>query len=346
MKTIPLNSIFLTLFFLTEYSYSAPSGVSPSTSDGVTDEVQETNEKSDTEEGLPGENASDEKLTSEKLTSEVPSTISKEEAAQIEEWIEQLSESSLTKRRKAKTELARAGAAAIPFLAKGALSNQRDVIVYSLEVLGEISRKSKDESARRAARVTLEMLAESDQPSTSERARRMLETEPASGIEAFPKWNDPKSEFSGGGRGMNRSVSVSNVNGMKTIRVEEGGRVTTLRDESRGRIRVSIEEGEETREFVAKNAEDLQRQDAAAYAIYAQQTNGFGGMQALPQMQGIGNFQGGAVGAMGGNVAGNGPQTQQMMIQHLEELKQRLAENPQMVQMLEMQIQALRGQGD
>lgn len=261
---------------------------------------------------------------------------------ELEKLVEQLNEASLTKRRKARTQLREAGADAIPYLAKAALSGKRDAIASAIEILGEIHRDSKDEAAREAAKVTLEMLADSDQPSTAERAKRMLSVKKADGIEAFPEWNDPKSEFAGGG-GMNRSISVSSINGMKTIRVEEGGKITTIRDERRGAIRVITEEGEEKREIVARNADDLKTKDPAAYELYSQQSNGFGGAGMFPGFPGGGQFQFGN-GVAGGNaqINGNNQMAQEMMVKQLEELQKRFAGNPQMQQALQQQIDAMK----
>lgn len=300
------------------------------------------------------------------------------ESAKLESMIEQLSESSLTKRRKAKEALVEADSNAIPLLAKAALSDKRELIVYSLEVLGTLMEKSPSEETRKAARITLQMLSESDQRSTADRAKQILGSKTDEGIEAFPGWDDRNSDFAGGGGG-GRNVSVSSVNGAKTIRVEEGGRVTTLRDEARGRIRVSIQEGDKKKQFVARNLEDLKKKDADAGALYEEQSNGVsssnsnvsggppqggfsggfaggsfsggfaggvngGGMNGGMQ-QGMGNFKaqqfGGAFGGNAGNAA-NDQAGKLMMIQQLEELKRRMADNPAMTQMLDAQIQALK----
>lgn len=240
------------------------------------------------------------------------------ESAKLESMIEQLNESSLTKRRKAKEALVEADASAIPLLAKAALSDKRELIVYSLEVLGALMEKSPSEETRKAARITLQMLSESDQRSTADRAKRILGSKADEGIEAFPGWDDRNSDFAGGGGG-GRNVSVSSVNGAKTIRVEEGGRVTTLRDEARGRIRVSIEEGYKKKQFVAKNLEDLKKKDAEAGALYEEQSNGVSSVSSgssssssnvsggLPQGGFSGGFAGGSFsGGFAGGVNGDG----------------------------------------
>lgn len=295
-------------------------------------------------------------------------------AAELESWIEQLTESSLTKRRKAKEALVQADAAAIPLLAKAALSDRRELIVYSLEILGTLADKSPAEETRKAARTTLQTLADSELPSTSERAKQILSSQPTDGIEAFPGWDDPNSGYGGGMNGaVKRSVSVSSVNGVKTIRIEDSGKITTFRDEPRGAIRVTLEdEGKKKKEFVAKNLADLKKKDADSHALYEQHSNGVGGggfggasfsgggfSGGTQQFGGFGNsfafgpggvvvgkpqMVGGAVafGNAGGQV--NNEAATAMMIQQLEELKKRLADHPEMVQMLDSQIEALKKQ--
>lgn len=303
-------------------------------------------------------------------------------ATEVDSWIEQLNEPSLTKRRKAKESLIKLDAAAIPFLAKAALSDRRELIVYSLEVLGILMDKSPSEETRKAARITLEMLSESDQPSTADRAKQMLNTKPGDQIEAFPGWNDPNAGFANG-FGNKRSVSASNSNGVKSIRIEVDGKVTTFRDEPRGAIRVSIDEAGKKNEFVAKNLADLKKKNPDAHALYEEHSKGLGGAMgfvggfppgAFPangfnmNFGGAANVGGQQVGPLGPNQAngivfGNQQNFQgafagnagnfvgdeaakEMMIQHLEELKKRLADNPAMSQMLDSQIQSLKAKPD
>jgi hypothetical protein len=297
---------------------------------------------------------------------------------EIEAWIEQLNEPSLTKRRKAKESLVQSDAASIPYLAKAALSDKRELIVYSLEVLGTLMEKSPNEETRKAARTTLQMLSECPQPSTADRAKQILNTKVGDQIEAFPAWNDPNSGF-GNNFGAKRSVSASNNNGVKTIRIEEDGKITTFRDEPKGAIRVSIEEAGKKKEFVAKNLADLKKKNPEANALYEEHSKGLGGGMAFAggfpqggfpangfnmnfggaanvggqQFNQVGpipfngvagfnqqNFQGAVAGNVG-NLESN-EAAKEMMIQQLEELKRRLADNPAMSQMLETQIQSLK----
>jgi len=142
------------------------------------------------------------------------------ERSQIDSWVQQLDHQRLTKRVQAKKRLLAAGSQAVPALAKAALSDKREAIERSIDVLGSLSQ-SDDEEAATAARVTLQMLSESDRPSTAERARRVLNTKPADGIQPFEGWDQAGNPFAGGGS--NRSVSVSSVNGVRTIRIQEDG---------------------------------------------------------------------------------------------------------------------------
>lgn len=313
-----------------------------------------------------------------KLTSPAAPPLSDLKATEVEAWIEQLAAPSLTKRKKAKENLVQTDAAAIPFLAKAALSDERELIVYSLEVLGTLMEKSPSEETRKAAKITLQMLAESDQPSTADRATQILGSKQSDQIAAFPGWNDPNSGF-GNGLGVKRSVSASNSNGIKTIRIEEDGKVTTFRDEPRGAIRVSVEEGNKKKEFVAKNPSDLKKKDPNAHALYEEHSKGLGGPMGFAGGFPPGGFPAnGFNGAFGGVVNGGAQQfgqfgpnqpngavgfhqqnfqagfagndgnaeadaaAKEMMIQQLEELKKRLADNPAMAQMLESQIQSLK----
>lgn len=284
----------------------------------------------------------------------------------IEAWIEQLDADSLTKRQEARKQLTKAGQIAIPALAKAALSDKRDVIAHSIDILSEIVKNSEDAEAKKAANVVLETLAESEKPSTAQRAKLALEAKKDNGIQAFPGWDKPGSEFAGGGlgRNVNRRVSVSNFNGVKTISITEAGTTTVLQDEPSGAIRVRITGGEKPKEFVAKNLDDLKKKDPAVHALY-QQHAGSARVNVFGMSRRLGGFGRGAVFGPGGafangaNLAGNpafgnaqgvvgnaagGNAANQLMIQQLTDLKNRMAGNALMQQMLDQQIKELQPQ--
>lgn len=272
----------------------------------------------------------------------------------IGKWIEQLDANSLTKRQKARRELTKAGQAAIPALAKAALSDKRDLITHSIDILAEIAKTSDVAETKKAATVALEMLSESDKPSTAERAKLALQAEKDGGIQAFPGWDQPGGEFAGGNRFSDRSVSVSNINGMKTITIKEAGKTTMLQDQPSGGIGVRITGDGEPKQFAAANLDELKQKDPAAFALY-QQYGGNAGGQRIANF-GFGGF--GLPGGFGNNmnmIAGgaqaNGPAdinnagagtAKQMMIQQLTEMKKRMAGNPAMQQLFDQQIKDLQ----
>ena len=265
---------------------------------------------------------------------------------QIDKWVEQLGHERLTERIKAEKQLIAAGKEAIPALAKAALAGNRATIEKSIDVLGKLAQ-SKDEKTQEAARITLQMLSESDQPSTADRAKIALNTKEADGIKPFEGWDKPGNQFAGGGQ-MNRSVSMSNINGMRTISVKEGPLETTIQELQGGKILAQVTGGEKPVELIAKNAEDLKKKLPEAAALYEQYTAGNQGPAMLFPGFGFGNVAGGqqtttsSITIQGGTINGNGGSTQ-LLKQQLTELKNRMKGNPQMQQLLDHQIRALSG---
>lgn len=276
---------------------------------------------------------------------------------EIDELVAQLDHERLTKRQQAQKRLLGLGKAAIPALAKAALSGKRETIEKSIDVLAKLAQ-AKDENTRDAARVTLQMLSESEQPSTADRAKLALNSREAEGIQPFEGWDKPGNEFARGGQ-MNRSVSVSNVNGVRSINVKEGGRETSIMELAGGRLFVSITGGEEPIELTAKNLDDLKKKQPEAAALYEQYSGGNmpGGFNFPGAMFGKGNaaFNGGNAKAFGngmvfgnrmvfGNgIPGNGNfgDSGQALIRQLEELKGRM-NDPAMQALIDQQIEMLK----
>ncbi|MCA9083124.1 MAG: hypothetical protein KDA81_03670 [Planctomycetaceae bacterium] len=262
---------------------------------------------------------------------------------QIDAWVEQLGHQTLTKRVQAKKELLNAGKTAIPSLAKAALSDKREAIERSIDILGALAQ-SKDEETADAARVTLKMLSESKQPSTAERAKSVLNTKEADGIKPFEGWDKAGTPFAGGGG--TRSVSVSNVNGVRTITVVENGRETFIQEVPGRGIRVKTEDDGKPIDVIARNAADLEKRLPEVHELYKQATSGpglttgFGQVGAFPfanaNAVAIANCCPPSTLNSAGQVSAN-----QMLLQQLNELKRRMAGNPAMQQLLDQQIQAM-----
>lgn len=263
------------------------------------------------------------------------------QSQQIDEWVSQLGHERLTERIKAEKQLVAAGKEAIPSLAKAALSGDRATIEKSIDVLGKLAQ-SKDEETKEAARITLQMLSESDQPSTADRAKIALNTKEADGIQPFEGWDKPGNQFAGGGQ-INRSVSVSNFNGLRTINVKEGELETTIQELRGGKIRAKVTGGEEPVELVAKNAKDLKKKNPEIAALYEQYTSGQEESGIRFPGFGFGNAGGGQQ-AFGSNVMIRNGGNHEMLRKQLTNLKERMGDNPAMQQLLDQQIRALGGE--
>jgi hypothetical protein len=279
-----------------------------------------------------------------------PKANSDAKPGEIEEQVAQLDHERLTKRQQAQKKLLSMGKAAIPALAKAALSGKRETIEKSIDVLAKLAQSS-DESTKDAARVTLQMLSESEQPSTADRAKLALNSREAEGIKPFEGWDKPGNVFAGGGQ-MNRSVTVSRVNGVLAVNVKEAGKETSIQELVGGKLFVAITGGEKPIELMAKNLDDLRKKQPEAAALYEQYAGGkmpagFNGAFNGAFNGGMANVFGNGM-AIGNGFAANGFQgngnfgdASQMVIRQLEQLKGRMAD-PAMQAMIDQQIQALR----
>jgi len=276
-----------------------------------------------------------------------PKADSEAKPNEIDELVAQLDHERLTKRQQAQKKLLGMGKSAIPALAKAALSGKRETIEKSIDVLAKLAQ-SKDEDTKDAARVTLQMLSESEQPSTADRAKLALSSKEADGIKPFEGWDKPGNEFAGGGQ-RNRSVSVSSVNGVRSINVKEGGLETSIQELGGGKLFVSITGGEKPIELTARNLADLKKKQPEAAAIYEQYAGGkmpagFN-IPGMPFGKANGAFKGGNANVFGNGAAGNGNlgDANQMLIRQLEELQQRMAD-PAIQAMIGQQIETLKRQ--
>lgn len=269
---------------------------------------------------------------------------------QITQFIEQLNDSSLTKRSEARKKLTQFGQQAIGQLTTAALSDKRELITQSIDILADMANNAEDKETADAAKIALQSLAESDKPSTADRAKLALDSEKDGGIKAFPGWDKPNSEFNGNmGGGMNRSVSVSSSNGVKTITIKENGITTVIQDLAGGKIGVQVTGGEKPVQFVANNKDELKKKDEGLFALYEQYNNGmqlrgFGNIGNMLGQTGNGNRAGAEAIAGESNVETTGGPATAMLIQHLTQMKQRFPADHPMQKMLDQQIAELVGQ--
>jgi len=219
---------------------------------------------------------------------------------QVAELIKQLDDVNFNKRQTATRKLAQAGEQVIPALEEAAKGDSREVITRSIDIL----KKLMEGGAEAPAKAALERLAESDRPSTSQRARNALkpaEGEQPGGLQPFGQMFPGGGNVQGniqirvlGGPGA-KKISIKNNNGNKQIEAEEGDKKIKISEEAGGKIKVEItqknDQGkEETKKYEAKDAAELKKKHPEAHKEYEKYSKqgagnviiGGGGIQIMP----------------------------------------------------------------
>jgi hypothetical protein len=212
----------------------------------------------------------------------------------IDQWIKQLDADKFADRQAAGEKLYAAGKSAIPALTEAAAGDSLEVTVRSIDLLQRLM-DSEDKSVKAAAKEGLEKIAKSDKTNAARRAKQVLK----------PEEEQPQQQPPGGmniGRvqlqmGGMKSVNISESNGVKEIKAEDGDRkinITKNADESiEMEITDKVNGKDVTEKYSAKNAGELKKKSPKAYETYkeyAEDNNALGG--GMLQL----NFGGGALG--------------------------------------------------
>ncbi|NQU24589.1 MAG: hypothetical protein HQ567_25180 [Candidatus Nealsonbacteria bacterium] len=215
-------------------------------------------------------------------------------ADQIGQWIKQLDADEFSAREAAAVKLAEAGKSAIDGLAEAAVGESLEPATRSMQILRKLYG-SDDEPTKTAAKEALKKIAKAGHSTSSPRAKQLISPKPKE--QALPGvLGMPNIQIFGGGNviaATTKSVSVSNVNGVKEIKVEEDGRKIKIKDDPKSGIEMSITETkdgkEKTKTVKAKNADELKKKDKAAYDLYKEydQQNVGGAIQIQLQAGGI-----------------------------------------------------------
>lgn len=187
--------------------------------------------------------------------------------------IKKLDAETFREREEAAQKLAALGKEAIPALAKAAEDGTLETGIRSLDILKKLMEGDDKETAGQA-KAALEKLAESENAATSRRAKNALAPKPELAPPGFPN-RIPIGGFGPGqiivGNGA-RKISMKNINGVKTVEVEEGGRKININEDPNQGIKVEITEtvnGKEvTEKFEAKTEADLKKNHPKAHAEY------------------------------------------------------------------------------
>lgn len=207
------------------------------------------------------------RLVADESTDEV---VNEEAEREIRYWIRQLDADQFAKRQEASEKLLAFGGQAIGPLEEGARNGNGEVVSRSIDILRKFAT-SEEEGISGQAIESLKRLAEAGNRTASRLSKAALdEVEPMRnrrGMDfARPQLAD-EAVFPQGG--MQRSVSVKNINGDQTIEVTENGVTKKIEKSEAGKVTVTVTEGEDPAKVVsADSPELLKKQDEEAHAVY------------------------------------------------------------------------------
>jgi hypothetical protein len=198
--------------------------------------------------------------------------------------IEQLDAPGFAERQAASRKLSEAGRAVFPDLEKAAESGSREVASRAVEVFKRHFEGGDDET-KQAARGALERLAKCGNAPAAQGASEALNPQPLATIPqvnlnrinpaVMPLIQQRGIQIQVGNLGPNvvRRTTIRNNNGQKEIEIQDGDKVTKVRDVAGGIEAETTEKvngKEATRKVEAKNLDDLKQKDADAARIYEQ----------------------------------------------------------------------------
>ncbi len=214
----------------------------------------------------------------------------------IAKEIRQLNADRFADRQAASERLEAAGKPAIGALEKAALGESLEVTTRAIKLLQKFGQSS-DAPTAQAAREALERLAKSDGQAASQSREALKELQPAQaqgeGLIVGPGMiivgGGPGLVGNitvqvgavqiGGGAAMTR-ISVSNVNGVKNVDVDDNGRKIKISDDPQKGIKMEVtaqKDGKEvTDKYEAKNADELKTKFPEAHKLYKQYAEGGG----------------------------------------------------------------------
>jgi hypothetical protein len=213
-------------------------------------------------------------------------------ADETDDLIKQLDADTFREREEAAQKLTALGKEAIPALAKAANDGTLETGIRSIDILKKLV-EGGDKEASDLARTALEKLAESENAATSRRAKNALAPKPQPVPQGLPN----RIQIGGFGPAQiivgnaARRMTMKNVNGVKTIEVDEGDRKVTIIEDPNNGIVVAITEtknGKEvTEKFEAKTEADLKKNHPKAHAEYEKYAKGNGAVNIQINQGGI-----------------------------------------------------------
>lgn len=210
----------------------------------------------------------------------------------IADLVKQLDAEDFTERQAASVELQARGKEALPALSEAAQGDSAEVVTRALDILRK-HHEGNDADIKAAAKAALEKLAASE-GAAARRAAEVLTPKPMPsttpavpprlgirpGIRIEPGM---RIAVAGGAVGGGKRMTFKETDGVKEIEVVEGERTTKIEEVPDKSIKVKITEKkdgkDETKEYEAKNAEELKEKHPEAHKLYEEYAKGAGGIR-------------------------------------------------------------------
>jgi len=213
-------------------------------------------------------------------------------AEQIAAWIAQLERPEFVERQAASQQLEDAGTAALIHLEATAAAGSREASGRALDIFKRHFQSGADE-LRLLAREALERLAQSSDASTAQKARNILNPPkepsvtsrvgiqpgvippPFNNLGGFGGRGGFNGNFGGGwlpNAGAIRQIRMSDINGRKTLDIDERERRIVMETAPGGGIEAEVTDKQNGRKrrLEAKDLDDLKRKDAELGQLYEQ----------------------------------------------------------------------------
>lgn len=215
-------------------------------------------------------------------------------AAEIAALVKQLDSDKFADRQAASDKLGEIGRPAVAALTEAAAGDSLEVTVRSIDILKKLL-DSSDEATKTAAKGALEKVAASKNPAGARRAQDALKELEAK-QQAAQRFAPGRIQFGAVGGAGGRRMSVRNVNGVKTIDVEEANQKVKIVDDPKQGIKMEVttknDKGKEsTEKYEAKNAEELKKKHPKAHEIYQKYAKQGGAFNFNVQMRAGGGVQ-------------------------------------------------------
>ncbi len=216
----------------------------------------------------------------------------KKEAQSTADLVKQLDAEDFAARQAASVALEARGKEALPALSEAAQGESTEVATRALDIMRK-HHENGDADTKAAAKAALEKLAAGD-GALARRAAEVLTPKPMPmTTPAVPPRLGLRPGFriepgmriavAGGGIAGGKRMTFKETDGVKEIEVVEGARTIKIEEDPAKSIKVKVTEKkdgkDETKEYEAKNAEELKEKHPEGHKLYEEYAKGAGGIR-------------------------------------------------------------------